>query len=66
MRKPISKSQRLKKFDEDENMIVTLNITNEKEIIPIVKYWLPNMKVLKPIGLNDKIKKEVEKFLKWT
>jgi len=63
MRKPISASQRLKEFDEDENMIVTLNITNEKEIIPIVKYWLPNIKVLKPIGLNEKIQEEVKKFL---
>jgi len=66
MRKHISKSQRLKEFDEDKNMIVTLNITNEKEIIPIIKYWLPNIKVLKPIGLNEKIKEEVQKFLKWT
>lgn len=63
MRKPISKSQRLKEFDEDDNMIVTLDITNEKEIIPIVKYWLPNIKVLKPIGLNEKIEDEVREFL---
>ncbi|MEA2018568.1 MAG: WYL domain-containing transcriptional regulator [Campylobacterota bacterium] len=66
MRKPISSSQRLKEFDKDENMIITLDITNEKEIIPIVKYWLPNIKVLKPSGLNEKIKEEVQKFLKWT
>jgi predicted DNA-binding transcriptional regulator YafY len=63
MRKPISKSQRLKEFDEDENMIVTLDITNEKEIIPIIKYWLPNIKVLKPIELNEKIQDDVRKFL---
>ena len=63
MRKPISKSQRLKEFDEDENMIVILNITNEKEIIPTVKYWLPNIKVLKPVGLNEKIQNEVREFL---
>jgi len=63
MRKPISKSQRLKEFDKDENMIITLDITNEKEIIPIVKYWLPNIKVLKPLGLNEKIQEEVKKFL---
>jgi len=66
MRKPISKSQRLKEFDENKNMIVTLDITNEKEIIPIVKYWLPNIKVLKPIGLHEKIQEDVQKFLKWT
>ena len=63
MRKPISKSQRLKEFDSNGNMIVTLDITNEKEIIPIVKYWLPNIKVLKPIGLNKKIQEDVKKFL---
>ena len=63
MRKPISKTQRLKKFDEDGNMIVTLTITNEKEIIPIVKYWLPNIKVLKPIDLHKKIQNEVREFL---
>jgi len=63
MRKPISASQRLKEFDENGNMIVTLDITTEKEIIPIVKYWLPNIKVLKPIELNEKIKKELEVFL---
>jgi len=66
MRKPISKSQRLKEFDKDDNMIVTLDITNEKEIIPIVKYWLPHIRVLKPIGLNKKIQEDVQKFLKWT
>jgi len=63
MRKPISKSQRLKEFDKDDNMIVTLDITNEKEIIPIVKYWLPHIRVLKPIGLNKKIQEDVQKFL---
>ncbi|MGB5793800.1 WYL domain-containing protein, partial [Poseidonibacter sp.] len=63
MRKPISASQRFKELDEDGNMIITLDITNEKEIIPIVKYWLPNIRVLKPDVLNEKIKKEVKKFL---
>lgn len=63
MRKPISKTQRLKEFDEDGNMIVTLDVTHEKEIIPIVKYWLPHIKVLKPVGLNKKIQDDVKKFL---
>lgn len=66
MRKPISSSQRFKEFDEDDNMIITLQATHENEIFPIVKYWLPNIRVLKPRGLNEKIKKDVEKFLKWT
>lgn len=66
LRKTISPTQRLVEFDEDENMIISLDISNENEIIPVVKYWLPNIKVLEPKELNDKIKKEIEKFLKWT
>lgn|SRR5574344_154745 len=65
-RKPISQTQRFIDLDNDGNMIVSLDISNENEIIPVVKYWLPNIKVLEPKELNDKIKKEIEKFLKWT
>lgn len=65
-RKPISKTQRLVEFDKNENMIITVDISNENEIIPIIKYWLPNIKVIEPKELNMKIKKEIEKFLKWT
>lgn len=65
-RKPLSPTQSLVEFDKDENMIISLEISNENEIIPVVKYWLPNIKVLEPKELNEKIKKEIEKFLKWT
>jgi len=65
-RKPISNTQRYIGEDEDENMIVTLQATHENEIFPIVKYWLPNIKILEPLEMNEKIKKEVQKFLKWT
>ncbi len=65
-RKPISQTQRFIDLDNDGNMIVSIDISNENEIIPIVKYWLPNIKIIEPIELNEKIKKEIEKFLKWT
>jgi predicted DNA-binding transcriptional regulator YafY len=34
------------------------------EIIPIIKYWLPNMKVLEPKYINDMINKDLENYLK--
>jgi predicted DNA-binding transcriptional regulator YafY len=64
-RKPISKTQRLKEYKQiSGDMIITLDISNEREIIPIVKYWLPNIKVLKPIWIQEMIEDEVRKFLK--
>jgi len=62
-RKPLSKTQRLKKFDEDNNMIITLEISNEREIIPIVKYWLPHIKVIEPIWIQKIVEDDVKRFL---
>ncbi|NCB10805.1 MAG: WYL domain-containing transcriptional regulator [Erysipelotrichia bacterium] len=65
-RKPISKTQNIKGFDSDGHMQLTLDITDDNELIPLIKYWLPHIKVVSPNELNEKIKKDVEKFLKWT
>lgn len=65
-RKPISKTQYIKGFDDNGDMQLTLTITDDNELIPLIKYWLPHIKVVKPKELNEKIKKDVEKFLKWT
>ena len=65
-RKPISNTQRYMGLDEDENMIVSLQITHENEIFPIIKYWLPNIKILEPKEMNEKVKKDIQEFINWT
>ena len=65
-RKPISKTQRYIGLDEEENMIVTPQATHENEIFPIIKYWLPNIKILEPKEMNEKVKKDIQEFLNWT
>ena len=65
-RKPISNTQRYIGLDEDDNMIVTLQATHENEIFPIVKYWLPNIKILEPKEMNEKVKKDIQEFINWT
>ncbi|MGE3593875.1 MAG: helix-turn-helix transcriptional regulator [Arcobacter sp.] len=65
-RKPISKTQNIKGFDANGYMQLTLKITDDNELIPLIKYWLPHIKVVSPNELNEKIKKDVEDFLKWT
>jgi len=65
-RKPISSTQRYIGEDEDENMIVTLQATHENEIFPIVKYWLPNIKILEPQEMNEKVEKDIKDFINWT
>ncbi len=62
---------RVKKFlksqkeypQKNGDLIVTYLINNDMEIMPLIKKYLPLVKVLEPISLREKIKKDIKKFL---
>ncbi len=62
-RKPISNSQTIDALHEDGSMEITIMITHEMEIIPIVKYWMPCMRVLEPSWIREEIAKDLKKYL---
>ena len=41
-----------------------IKITHEMEILPIIKYWIPYLKVLEPKWLDDIIKQDLKEYLK--
>lgn len=62
-RKKISPSQRILKKDEKAGTIeIELYITNDMEIIPIIQSFLPYVKVISPIELENKIKQNIKNF----
>ena len=63
-RKPISKSQITEAVYEDGSMDVSVEITNDMEIIPFVKYWMPHIIVLKPARVDETIRKDIEEYFK--
>ncbi|MCK5537202.1 MAG: WYL domain-containing protein, partial [Bacteroidales bacterium] len=63
-RKPISKSQITESVYEDGSMDVSVEITNDMEIIPFVKYWVPYIKVLEPARIRETIKRDLNEYLK--
>lgn len=63
-RKPISKNQVIESVYEDGSMDIVVKITNEMEILPIISYWLPNIKVLEPQWLDDRFKQTLERYQK--
>ena len=63
-RKPISKSQITESLHEDGSMVVSVEITNDMEIIPFVKYWIPHIKVLEPMGIKEAIERDLEGYLR--
>lgn len=61
-RKPISPSQSFESINEDGSSVITVKITHEMEIMPIIKYWIPCLKVLEPKWIDDLIREDLLKF----
>ena len=47
----------------DNGIIVTYQVTNNMEVIPLIKTWIPHITVLEPEHLKVQLKKEVKMFL---
>lgn len=62
-RKPIAKTQSFLKEYEDGSADISLKITDEMEIIPIILYWIPHIKVISPESLQKVIKSKVDEYL---
>lgn len=56
-------SQNIQKENEDGSLIVSFEVTQEREMEEIVKKWIPNMKVVEPLSLKNKIEAELKKYL---
>ena len=57
------KSQKILERDKDGNLIVSYKINNEMEIAPLVKKWIPHIKVISPKKLDDFIKNDINRYL---
>lgn len=62
-RKPISPNQIIESLYDDGSMDIVLNITHEMEILPIVKYWLPHIKILEPLWINEILEDELKMYI---
>ena len=61
-RKPL-KGQSITGKDADGSIEITLAITNEMEIMPLIQWYMPHIKVLEPDWLADSIKTKVSAYL---
>jgi len=62
-RKPLSKTQRVEEFREEGSMVVSVEVTDDMETIPIVKYWMPHIRVMEPVRIAEKIRQDLEAYL---
>lgn len=61
-RRPLP-TQTIQSLNEDGTMEFVVKITHEMEIIPIVKYWLPHLRVIKPQSISDIIENDIKGYI---
>lgn len=57
-------TQSIETLSEGGTMEFTVTITDEMEIIPIIKYWLPHLRILEPVWIGEMIDEDLEVYLK--
>jgi len=62
-RKPLSKTQRVEEVREDGSMVISVEITDDREIISIVQYWMPEIRVLSPKKIDEMITGRIKTYL---
>ena len=62
-RRPLP-TQAVESLNTDGTMEFVVRITHEMEILPIVKYWLPHVRVVKPQWLQDMVDEDLKQYLK--
>ena len=61
--KPIGPTQAILGEDSDGSIEVSVTITHSMEIVPIVKYWLPHLRVLEPEEIDEAIRRDIQAYL---
>lgn len=63
LRRKLLPKQMIKKENIDGSLTVSSTVSNDNQILPLIKYWMPNIKVISPEYLNKKIRDDIDNFL---
>lgn len=62
-RRKLIACQVLEKELEDGGIIVSGKVAHTNQILPIVRYWIPNVRVISPAGLQAELDKQLQTYL---
>ena len=49
--------------EENGTLQLTSKVTYEDEILNIVRYWIPHIKIIEPIYLQEKLENQLQEYL---
>jgi len=62
-RRKLIASQKIEKELADGGLLVSCLIAHPNQILPIVRYWLPNVRVISPEALQDELEQQLRRYL---
>lgn len=63
LRRKLIGGQTIEKELEDGGLIVSGKVAHPNQILPIVRYWLPNVRIISPEGLQADMEREMRGYL---
>lgn len=62
-RRALIANQRIERELEDGELIVSAEVGHVNQVLPIVRYWIPHIRIISPEGLQDALEKEIRDYL---
>jgi predicted DNA-binding transcriptional regulator YafY len=62
-RRKLIANQIIEKELEDGGLIISAKVGHLNQVIPIVRYWIPHIRIISPEGLQAEMEGEIEKYL---
>jgi predicted DNA-binding transcriptional regulator YafY len=62
-RRNLIANQVIEKQLEDGSLIVSAKVGHTKQILPIIKYWIPKIRVISPESLKSELRNEIQAYL---
>lgn len=62
-RRQLIPEQEITKTCDDGSLIVTTTVADDIQILPIIKYWMPHVKIISPSSLDGKLREDIKSYL---
>jgi predicted DNA-binding transcriptional regulator YafY len=63
-RRKLIANQVIEKELEDGGLIISAKVGHIKQVVPIVRYWIPHIRIISPEGLQAEMESEISSYLK--
>jgi len=62
-RRKLIANQVIEKELEDGGLIVSAKVGHANQVLPIVRYWIPHIRIISPAGLQDEMEEELAGYI---